>query len=114
MKSGERCCENVFIFPLVRETCVTVQGVSDRARGLPWLLLPALVLASDARPRFEARPWAVGGLRMACSTLALQEDVAPLGLVAAVPGARAWHPRDIASEMLVVAAFAMAVCARPL
>jgi hypothetical protein len=76
--------------------------------NLPWLVLPALLLASDLRPRSGARPWAVGGLLMACSTLVLQADPVLLSLVAAVLAVRAWRRRDIASALLALAASAMA------
>lgn len=81
--------------------------------NLPWLLLPALLLASDVQPRSAARSWAMGGLLMACSTLALQADPVLLGLVAAVLAVRAWRHRDIASAFLALAASAMAACVTP-
>ena len=81
--------------------------------NLPWLLLPALLLASDVQPQSGARPWAMGGLLMACSTLVLQADPVLLGLVAAVLAVRAWRQRDIASAVLALAASAMAACVTP-
>jgi hypothetical protein len=81
--------------------------------NLPWLLLPALLLASDVQPQSAARPWALGGLLMACSSLALQADPLLLGLVAAVLAVRAWRQRDIASALLALAASALAVCVMP-
>lgn len=81
--------------------------------NLPWLLLPALLLASDVQPRSAARSWAVGGLLMACSTLVLQANPVLLGLVAAVLAVRAWRQRDIASALLALAASAMAACVTP-
>lgn len=81
--------------------------------NLPWLLLPALLLASDVQPRSPARSWAMGGLLMACSTLALQADPVLLGLVAAVLAARAWRQRDMASALLALAASGMAACVTP-
>jgi hypothetical protein len=81
--------------------------------NLPWLLLPALLLASDVQPLSAARLWAVGGLLMACSTLVLQADPVLLGLVAAVLAVRAWRQRDIASALLALAASAMAACVTP-
>lgn len=81
--------------------------------NLPWLLLPALLLASDVQPQSAARSWAVGGLLMACSTLVLQADPVLLGLVAAVLAVRAWRQGDIASALLALAASAMAVCVTP-
>jgi hypothetical protein len=76
--------------------------------NLAWLLLPALLLASDVGPQSAARPWAVGGLLMACVTLALQADPLLLGLVAAVHGARAWHRKSVGLALLALAASATA------
>jgi hypothetical protein len=81
--------------------------------NLPWLLLPALLLASDVLPQPAARPWAVGGLLMACSTFALQADPLLLGLVAAVLGVRAWHQKDIVAAWLALTASAMAAWVGP-
>ncbi|KPF48626.1 hypothetical protein D621_16120 [beta proteobacterium AAP51] len=81
--------------------------------NLPWLLLPALLLASDVRPQSAARSWAMGGLLMACSALVLQADPVLLGLVAAVLAVRAWRQRDIAAALLALAASAMAACVTP-
>ena len=81
--------------------------------NLPWLLLPALLLASDVQAQSAARPWAVGGLLMACSTLALQADPVLLGLVAAVLAVRARRQRNIASALLALAASAMAAYVTP-
>lgn len=81
--------------------------------NLPWMLVPALLLASDVHPRSAARPWAVGGLLMACSTLALQEDPLLLGLVATVLALRAGRRRDIASALLALAVSAIAIYVVP-
>jgi uncharacterized membrane protein len=81
--------------------------------NLPWLLLPALLLASDVEPRSAAQVWAVGGLVMACSALVLQADPVLLGLVAAVLAVRAWRQGDIASALLAVAASTMAAYVTP-
>jgi hypothetical protein len=81
--------------------------------NLPWLLLPALLLASDVKPQSVARSWAVGGLLMACATLVLQADPVLLGLVAAVLAVRAWRRRDITSAWLALAASGMAACVAP-
>lgn len=81
--------------------------------NLPWLLLPALLLASDVQPQSAVRPWAMGGLLMACSTLVLQADLVLLALVAAVLAVRAWRQRDIASAVLALAASAMAAYVTP-
>ena len=81
--------------------------------NLPWLLLPALLLASDVQPQSVARSWAVGGILMACSTLVLQADPVLLGLVAAVLGVRAWRQRHIALALLALAASAMAAYVTP-
>jgi hypothetical protein len=81
--------------------------------NLPWLLLPALLLASDVPPQSAARPWAVGSLLMACSTLALQADPLLLGLVAVVLVVRAWHRRDITAAWLALGASALAACVGP-
>ena len=81
--------------------------------NLPWLLLPALLLASDVQPQSAARSWAMGGLLMACSTLVLQADPVLLGLVATVLALRARRRRDIASALLALAASAMAAYVTP-
>jgi hypothetical protein len=81
--------------------------------NLSWLLLPALLLASDVQPQCAARLWAAGGLLMACSTLALQADPVLLGLVAVVLAVRAWRQRDIASALLALVASAMAAYVAP-
>ncbi len=81
--------------------------------NLPWLLLPALLLAADVKPQSAARSWAVGGLLMACSTLVLQTDTVLLGLVAVVLAVRAWRQGDIAWALLAVAALAMVACVTP-
>lgn len=81
--------------------------------NLPWLLLPALLLASDVKPQPAARSWAVGGLLMACSTLVLQADPVLLGLVAAVLAVRSWRQRDIASALLALAASALSAYVMP-
>ncbi len=76
--------------------------------NLAWLLLPALLVVSDVRPQSAARPWALGGLLMACGTLALQADALLMGLVAAVLGVRAWHQRSCALALLALASSVMA------
>lgn len=68
--------------------------------NLPWLLLPALLVASDVRPLSTARPWALGGLLMACGALALLADPLLAGLVAAVLSVRAWARRSGALALL--------------
>ena len=83
------------------------------ALNLPWLLLPALLLASEVPPQSAARPWSVGGLLMACGTLMLQADSLLLGLVAAVLAMRAWRQKDIDLTLLAVAASAMAAYGAP-
>lgn len=81
--------------------------------NLPWLLLPALLLAADVQSRSAARSWAVGGVLMACSALALQADPVLLGFVAAVLAVRAWHQRDIVPALLALAASALAASVVP-
>jgi hypothetical protein len=81
--------------------------------NLPWLLLPALLLASDGLPKSAARPWAMAGLLMACSSLALQADPVLLGLVAAVLAVRAWRQEDMPAALLALAASAMAAYVGP-
>lgn len=71
--------------------------------NLPWVLLPALLVASDVRPRSTARPWAVGGLLMACSALCLLADPVLAGLVAAVLSVRAWSHSSGALALLAMA-----------
>ena len=71
--------------------------------NLPWLLLPALLVAADVRQLSTARPWALGALLMACGALALLADALLAGLVAAVLSLRAWRCRSRALALLAVA-----------
>lgn len=71
--------------------------------NLLWLLLPALLVASDVRQLPAARPWALGGLLMACGALALLADALLAGWVAAVLSLRAWRRRSRALALLAVA-----------
>jgi hypothetical protein len=71
--------------------------------NLLWLLLPALLVASDVRQLPAARPWALVGLLMACSALALLADALLAGVVAAVLGVRAWRRRSLAMALLSAA-----------
>ena len=75
-------------------------GIGPVQLNLPWLLLPALLVASDLRPRSTPRPWALGGLLMACAALALLADPVLAGLAAAVLGVRAWCRRSGALTLL--------------
>jgi hypothetical protein len=77
--------------------------------NLTWLLLPAQLVASDVRSQSSARPWAVGGLLMACGALGMLADALLTGLVAVVLGVRAWHRRSRVLALLGLAAGAMAV-----
>lgn len=77
--------------------------------NLPWLLLPALLVASDVRSRSCAQPWAIGGLVMACGALALLGDTVLMGLSAAVLSVRAWHRRSGALALLALANWALVV-----
>jgi hypothetical protein len=65
-----------------------------------WLLLPALLVASDVRSRPSAGPWAMGGLLMACGALALLADALLAGLMAAVLSGRACSRRSGAMALL--------------
>ena len=78
------------------------------ALNLSWLLLPALLVASDLRPGHTAARWALGGLVMACGALALQGDAVLLGLVASVLGVRAWQRQSGALALLALAPAALA------
>jgi hypothetical protein len=77
--------------------------------NLAWLLLPALLVASDVHPESTARPWAMGGLLMAFGALALLADVWLAGLVAAVLSVRAWNRRSGALALLAMATWATAL-----
>lgn len=77
--------------------------------NLAWLLLPALLVASEVRPLSTARPWAVGGLLMACAAMAVLGDAVLSGVVAAVLTARAWGHRSGALALLAVAAWGTAM-----
>ena len=77
--------------------------------NLLWLLLPALLVASDVRPQSTARPWAIGGLLMASGALALQADALLAGLAAVVLSVRAWNRRCGALALLAVATWVTAV-----
>jgi hypothetical protein len=76
--------------------------------NLAWLLLPALLVASDVQPRPAARRWAFGGLLLACSALALQADPLLAALVAVVLGVRACQRRDAVLALLALASSALA------
>jgi hypothetical protein len=76
--------------------------------NLVWLLLPALLVASDVRPASAAARWALSGLSMAVGALALQADALLLGLVAAVLGVRAWQQGGGALALLALASAALA------
>lgn len=76
--------------------------------NLPWLLLPALLVASDVRWASAARPWALGGLLMGCAALALMADAVLMVLAAAVLSLRAWHRRSGALAGLASATWALA------
>lgn len=77
--------------------------------NLPWLLLPALLVASDVRPLSTGRPWALGGLLMACGALALLAAPWLAGLVAAVLSVRAWNHRSGVLALLAAATWATAL-----
>lgn len=68
-----------------------------------WLLLPALLMASDVRRQSTGQPWALGGLLMACGALTLQADPVLAGLMAVVLSVRAWCRRSRALALLAVA-----------
>jgi hypothetical protein len=82
--------------------------VGPVALNLGWLLLPALLVASDVRPASAAGRWALGGLLMACGALALLADALLMGLVAAVLGVRAWRQASGALALLALALAALA------
>jgi len=77
--------------------------------NLLWLLLPALLVASDVRSLPTARPWALVGLLMACVALALQADALLAGWVSAVLSVRACTSRSGAVALLAGAAGATAL-----
>lgn len=77
--------------------------------NLVWLLLPALLVASDVRTQAAARTWALGGLLLACGALTLLADALMLGLVAAMLGLRAWRQRRGALAWLALASVATAL-----
>lgn len=77
--------------------------------NLPWLLLPALLVASDVGPQPTARRWAIGGQLMAFGALALQVDAFLAGLAAAVLGVRAWHRRSHLLALLALVPSAIAL-----
>jgi hypothetical protein len=77
--------------------------------NLAWLLLPALLVASDVRSPSAARRWAQGGLLVACGALALMADALLMGLAAVVLSVRAWHCRSGALALLALASGAMTV-----
>ena len=83
--------------------------VGPVALNLVWLLLPALLVASDVRPASAAGRWPLSGLLMACGALALQADALLMGLVAAVLGVRAWHRRNGALVLLALASSVIAI-----
>jgi len=78
------------------------------AFNLTWLLMPALLVASDVRPRSIAQPWARGGLLMASGALALLADALLAGLTAAVLSVLACHRRSGALALLAAATWALA------
>jgi hypothetical protein len=82
--------------------------------NLLWLLLPALLMASDAGPRPTDRRWAMGGLLMAFTALALHADVVMAGLVAAFLGLRAGLHRNRGPALLALVPLAVALHAGPL
>jgi hypothetical protein len=77
--------------------------------NLGWLLLPALLVASDVRPRSAAQPWSLGALLLACAALALMAEPVLAGLVAAVLGVRAWTHRSPWLGLLGAASGALAL-----
>jgi hypothetical protein len=77
--------------------------------NLAWLLLPALLVASDVRPQSCARPWALAGLLMACGALALLHDAWLMALAAAALSMHAWRHRSGALALLALAIWATAV-----
>lgn len=76
--------------------------------NLSWLLLPALLVASDLRPASRARPWATAGLVMAVGALVLQADALLTGLAAAVLSVLACRRRTLALALLASASWASA------
>lgn len=88
--------------------------------NLLWLLLPALVIASDidvwpGAPR-GAQRWAVGGLLMALLAVALLADAALALVLAGILGLRAWRRGSrlcAALGLLSLAALAVALRAGP-
>ncbi|KPF45308.1 hypothetical protein IP87_03605 [beta proteobacterium AAP121] len=80
--------------------------------NLPWLLLPALLVAADVRAVPAARPWALGGLLMACGAFALLAEPVLAGLLAAVLSQRAWRRRSGALALLALAAWGTALHVR--
>lgn len=80
---------------------------------LTWLLLPALLVASDVGPQAEARRWAGCGLLIALGALALQAEAPLAGLVAAFFALRAWRQRSRAAAGLALLAGAVAWQAAP-
>jgi hypothetical protein len=77
--------------------------------NLPWLLLPALLVASDVGEKAAARGLALGGLAMACGALVLLADAVLAALVAAVLGLRAWGGRSRTLALLAAATGAMSL-----
>ncbi len=82
--------------------------VGPVAMNLLWLLLPALLVASDVRSQSSARPWATGGLLMASCALALLADAVLTGLTAAVLSVLACNRRSGALALLALATWATA------
>lgn len=82
--------------------------VGPVAVNMAWLLLPALLVASDVRPASAASRWGLGGLLLACGALAMQADALLMGLVAAALGLRAWQRGSGALALLALAAAALA------
>lgn len=76
---------------------------------LVWLLLPALLMASDVGPQAVAQRWAWGGLLMTLGALVLQADAPLAGLVAAFLALRAWRQRSGALAGLAGLAAAVAL-----
>lgn len=81
--------------------------------NLPWLLMPALLVASDVRSASSARPWAMGGLLMATGALALLADALLTGLTAAVLSVLARRRRSGALALLAGAAWTAAAQLAP-
>jgi hypothetical protein len=80
---------------------------------LLWLLLPALLVASEVGPARAARRWATAGVLMACGALALQADALLAAVAAAFFGLRAWQQGRRAPACLALVPLAVALHAAP-